>query len=308
MRHFLVRAFLINATALLIFSSAFAADPLLLSDVEMQKLHAYFPAEDENAPLVWKGDPIAISLPIDVEKRIIFPEPIEADLNGGLSNSQLRIINNDQSLYLTALKSFATTRIYVTLKNSHKIVLMDLTTSAQATNTTRKVILAADHSMAAANANTTASGGVSGATAELNNTVDTASSHTTTYVDAIRFAWQQLYAPKRLLHANAGFSRTPMHTQAWVSNLMYGDKVLSHPQVSWLAGDFYVTAVALRNKYSHATTLDLRHDLCGNWQAAVIYPSSHLKPAGDKSGDSATLFLISDKLFGDMLEVCDGGA
>jgi hypothetical protein len=84
--------------------------------------------------------------------------------------------------------------------------------------------------------------------------------------------------------------------------------VLAHPSASWSKGDWYITVVALRNKYSHNTKLDLSRDLCGSWQAASLYPRRVLKPLGDKFGDSTTLFLISRQSFDDTMKVCDGRA
>lgn len=102
--------------------------------------------------------------------------------------------------------------------------------------------------------------------------------------------------------------RVPMRTLPMLSTLIYGDKVYAHPEISWVYNNTYVTVVELRNKYPHPTTINLNRDLCGNWQAASLYPSAHLKPAGEKDGDSAVLFLISKKPFGDAMEVCDGRA
>ena len=114
------------------------ADPLLLSAAEMQKLKAYFPNEDDSH-LIWQGDPILIDLPLNKEKRIVFPTSVTVDVKSALTSEQLQIINNDKSIYLTALKSFSSTRIYVTLTDSQKVVLIDLQTEAQANNSTAYV-------------------------------------------------------------------------------------------------------------------------------------------------------------------------
>jgi hypothetical protein len=99
-----------------------------------------------------------------------------------------------------------------------------------------------------------------------------------------------------------------MHSEQWVADLIYGDAVLAHPHVSWVSGGVYVTAVELRNKYPHPTTLHIERDLCGTWQAATLYPRAQLKPAGNKTGDSTMLFLISNKPFNDTLGECHGSA
>ncbi len=106
----------------------------------MQKLKKFIPSnEDDDSRLVWKGDPITISLPIDQEKRIVFPVNVTVDLKGALNTDQLRILNDDKSIYLTALKAFQNTRIYVSLKDSGEVLLIDLATSDRALSTTQYV-------------------------------------------------------------------------------------------------------------------------------------------------------------------------
>jgi hypothetical protein len=128
------------------------------------------------------------------------------------------------------------------------------------------------------------------------------------YVTLIRFVWQQLYARDPWVNKTLDISRAPMHTLPLLSTLIYGDKVYAHPESSWVHNDTYVTAIELRNKYSHSTTIHLGQDLCGAWQAASLYPRSTLQPAGEKGRDSTILFLVSKVPFGDAMEVCDGRA
>ncbi len=274
-----------------------AATPLTLSDQQITLLKQYLP-EDDSTSLVWKGDSLTIALPIGQETRLIFPEPIQADLNGSLSTDQLRIINNEDSLYLTAQKAFAKTRMYVTLKNSQRIILLDVMTNENATNATRKITLAEKSSNTATSSNDS----------QKNETASEAITSADSYVNAIRFAWQQLYSPGRLIPQNSNFVRAPMHTENWVSNLVYGAKVLAHPTASWVNNGLYITVVELRNPYDHSTSIHLKQDICGNWQGASLYPHSVLKPVGDKSNDSAVLFLISTQPFNEAIQVCYGGA
>jgi len=126
-------------------------------------------------------------------------------------------------------------------------------------------------------------------------------------VTLIRYAWQQLFAPKRLLVNSDNIVRTPMHTQYFVQNLVYGDKVYSHPIASWEMNNTYVTAIEIRNKYPHDTVIHINHDICGHWLSSSIYPSDYLKSAGEeKNKDSAVLFLLSEKPFNESMEMCNG--
>ena len=129
-----------------------------------------------------------------------------------------------------------------------------------------------------------------------------------TYVALTRYAWQQLYAPTRLLNNPLGISRAPMQTDNFQSSLVYGDKVIAHPLASWSLNHWYITAVSLRNQYPHATNIRLPYDICGNWAAAVLYPRVKLSAAGNKTSDSTTLFILSRNPFNKAMEVCHVGS
>ena len=285
-------------------------DSLVLSDVEMKKLKKYFPVEESH--VTWKGDPLVIELPMGKEKRIIFPAHVSVDIKGALTTDQLRLVNNDKSIYLTAIKSFSSTRIYVTVEGSGKVVLIDLSTNENASGATQHIDFNQDDSQLE---NKMSSNATSSAIAHTNPmdevTEDSQSDpklNEVNYVDLMRFAWQQVYSPERLLHDASHYSRSPMHTETFISDLVYGDKVVAHPESSWIVGDHYITVVLLRNKYSHPTSINLQKDLCGDWQAASLYPRSSLKPYGDKKADSTTLFLVSSHPFGEAVGVCHGDA
>ncbi len=267
------------------------AEPLPLSDHQMQKLKHLFPADSDAPPIIWQGNPILIQLSLNQEKRLVFPAHVLFDAKGALATDQLRVINNDRSLYLTALKPINNTRVYITLQDSNEVILMDLATGNNVTNETAYIDIQPIHNTISATQDTLP-----------------AISENDAYVTLTRFAWQQLYAPERLINNTPGIVRAPMRTEPLLSTLLYGDKVIAHPVSSWRYNDRYITAVELRNKYPHATTLKANRDLCGDWQTATFYPRTRLKPAGDKTGDSTTLFLISTKPFGDSMEVCNASA
>jgi len=281
---------------------------LTLTDAEMQKLRKFFPT-DESSHLVWNGDPIKIALPLEKEKRIVFPTPVSIDVKSALTSNQLRIVNNDKSLYLTALKSFQATRIYVTLKESGEVVLIDLMTDDKASSTTQQIEIKQNNIVHKTDdTNHSSVTTTSDSSASLIDAKAPDENRDMSYVDLIRFAWQEMYAPERLLPSTSHYTRVPMHTDNFVSDLIYGDKVIAHPISSWVSGDNTVTAIALRSKYPHTTHIDLHKDLCGNWLAGTLYPRSMLKPVGDKQNDSTMLFLVSSRSFAETIGVCHGHA
>ena len=276
---------------------------LTLTDAEMQKLKKYFP-EDDTSHLAWKGDPISIVLPVNKEKRIIFPNTVSVDAKGALTADQLRILDNNKSLYLTALKSFSVTRIYVTIKDSGEVVLIDLMTNENASNNTQQIDIKQSNN----NHIESNKAIISTVSEPPSQSGESTPNNDISFADVIRFAWQQVYAPERLIQNASAFARAPMHTEKFVSDLIYGDKVIAYPESSWVSGNHYVTAILLRNKYQHRTHIDIHKDLCGDWQAGLLYPTVNLKSYGDKSGDSTMLFLVSNRPFGEITGVCHGDA
>jgi len=280
---------------------------LTLTDAEIQKLKKYFPAE-ETAHLIWKGDPLSIQLSIGQEKRIQFPNHVTVDVKGALNTDQLRILNNDKSIYLTALHDFPTTRIYVTLQESGEVILIDISVAQNASNQTQYIDIKEEAKQTLQTDVVTASVSDENNLNESSQLDTNSVSEDANYVDLIRFAWKEIYAPDRLLKEMPHYERVPMHTERFVLDLVYGDKVIAHPVSSWRTGDQIVTVVSLQNKYSHMTHIDIHNDLCGDWQAASIYPSATLQSHGSRMHDTATLFLISHKPFNETLGVCHGDA
>lgn len=127
------------------------------------------------------------------------------------------------------------------------------------------------------------------------------------WVQAVRFAWQQLYAPSYLLPNQTEFLRSPLHSSFWISGLFYSDTVFAHPLASWAKANLVITAVELRNPYPHQTALDIPRDLCGHWRGALLYPRTVLQPTGHPLADSTTLFLISDEPFHQAWGECNHG-
>jgi integrating conjugative element protein (TIGR03749 family) len=303
---------------------ATGTSPLVLSNAQMKKLQHYFPVQNTNH-LIWNGDPLKISLPIGKEKRIVFPSYVTVSTNGKLTNKQLNILADNNSLYVTAMKAFSPTRFYVTLPNIKSVLLVDFSTDTEAMSNTTIITVTQN-----INNETSSEGGVTtfdspskNSASDLISTssvINDFSSHSQTVSDEtntpvtsvslVRYAWQSLFSPKRLIKPLQGISRAPMETTPFLSSLVYGDKVIAHPEASWQDEGFYVTAIELRNKYPHATTIHLSRDICGNWKAAAIYPSFFLKARMQKKwgSDSATLFLVSTKPFGESMAVCHGNA
>ena len=116
-------------------------------------------------------------------------------------------------------------------------------------------------------------------------------------MQAVRFAWQQLYAPAYLMPNSLNFQRVPLHSAFWLSGLFYSDTVFAYPVASWVYHQTTITVVELRNPYPQILNLAIDHDLCGHWQAAMLFPRLILQPVDHKQENSTTLFLVSNEPF-----------
>ena len=70
------------------------------------------------------------------------------------------------------------------------------------------------------------------------------------YIELIRFAAQQLYAPTRLVKDRPGVIRVPVARDS--VDLLHGGAIEATPLVAWRASGLYVTAVKLTNRTDRA--------------------------------------------------------
>lgn len=281
---------------LIFLSASCFAGELTLTPSEMTKLSQYF---HDDHQLIWKGDALFIELPLTQEKRLVFPSHVSVDMKGALDNSQMKALANDRSLYLTALKPISKTRIFATLPESNQVILLDIATSANASADTTTI------QMENPNAQNKGDHAVKSNDSELTTTQFNELSNTKeiSYAGMVRFAWQQLFAPERMLAKLPHYQRVPMHTEMFIRGLFYGDRVLAHPIASWQINQFIVTAVELQNLYAHSVTLQIPRDLCGQWLALSFYPYQNLAAHG-KAQDRTTLFLVSKSSFANSVRIC----
>lgn len=243
-------------------------------------------ANSDNADehIIWRKQPLNIVLPVNHERLVSFPEPVELiNTNPDLTGDKLSVMINAGTIYLTAHQTFSPMRVSVRLKKSGQLVLLDLSAATQADDTAVDVVIADTSQTTQSNSSKTA--------------------FQTTDIDLLRFAITTLYAPERLVTEPEGITRTAMYTQKNVA-LFYDETTLDYPLASWRDSHHFVTVVIIQNSQKTARTLDPRH-LHGNWLAATFYPTNHLKPQG-QVGDSTTLFLISALPFNQALTTLQG--
>ncbi len=239
-------------------------------------------ANNLDTQIVWQRAPIEITLPVGKERYVSFPSDVQLGYNTTLMpSSSLRVENDNQTLYFLAKQPFDTQRVEAKLNNG-QIILLDISAKKDAPDNPIDIVLASGK--------------------DQNN--DSYSNNTNiNYVSMIRFAIQQLYAPKRLLKNHMAISRFPMET-SHVVPLFFDSSASAMPLASWRGNNLYVTAILIKNILNQPLRLDPRL-LCGNWKTASFFPQTKLEPRGTPiNRDTSTLFVVSDQPFLQAIQPC----
>jgi len=227
--------------------------------------------------VVWDKTPIHLSLPINQDRLIRFPQAIQIIENE--ADKTMSVLKIQDALYLKAKDTFNNKRLLVQLMPQGEVIILSLSADKESNSTDPVEVLLEK--------------------VESIQSAQSVESHVN--INAItltRFAIQSLYSPDRLLVIPTGVSRTPMQTRRDI-HLIHGASVSAHPLISWHGGDFYVTAIELKNQLNQEIILDPRH-IIGNWQTATFYPTNTLSSRGKE--DTSTVFLISDRPFNEALQ------
>jgi integrating conjugative element protein (TIGR03749 family) len=241
--------------------------------------------------LRWNRMPLTVSLPINKERLVTFPEDVRVGFPPELTTQQLRTQIVDGTIYWTALQAFPVHRIQIQAIGSGDIYLVDLSASADATSTTPIEVLDASPQTARRSAEPPK---LKSAEREKSETKPP------DYAGLTRMAAQQLYAPERLLKTLEGVHRAPVGRRG-TDRLFHGLPVSAEPLIAWRSGNVYVTAVRLGNQGFDDILLDPR-TLRGPWRTAT-FQHSRLFGKGDADGrDVTAAYLISDRPFEEVLD------
>lgn len=232
--------------------------------------------------IVWDKSPISVILPVGTERMVSFPSSVKFGFDvSSLPADTLRVQNVGGTLYLLAKKAFQPVRVQVLLNDSGQIVLLNLSAAAQADSTPLAIVLPSIESPIA--------------------TSTTAPSISFDAVTLTRFAFQQLYAPERLLTQPVGISRVAMRVPKVVALIDPSD-LIAMPLIGWRGGEQYVTAILLRNQTKNTIALDPAQ-LCGDFVSSSFYPKQTLSAQGTL-GDSTTLIVVTSTPIATALNRC----
>jgi hypothetical protein len=213
------------------------------------------PALAQPAQLIWEGMPLSVTLPIGIEKRLDFPEPIRLDATmSRLYANQITLLNNQGKLYLKAKKSFKSKRLLIHLKRSSAVILLDINANAQGTARTVKIRLS-DHT------NTTQPSPLA----------------------LMRYGVQSLYGKRAIESHPAIVTSTPSHNR-WSQ-----PGIQSKPLMQWHMDNYQLQAIELTNTSKTSIKIKLPQ------QARLVsfYPTQTLAPV-HQCPDKTTIFILSN--------------
>jgi integrating conjugative element protein (TIGR03749 family) len=222
--------------------------------------------------LVFEKAPLNVVLPVGQQRYISFPEPVAFRMDDRYGNL-LSVEKARSVIYFTAGKAFQTHQFVVKTK-SNKVILLNISASKKASDEPITVVYP-DMKPKGEDSNIGVMKSVG--------------------IQAlIRYAMQQYYAPKRLLHSVAGIA-TGDHLNSANYPLFASGEVSNVILQSFTSGDLTVTAVYVKNNLPMAVDLKM-NAICGQWVGASFFPQSRLTKANSEY-DNTMLFLVSHSDF-----------
>ena len=255
---------------------------------------------------VYLGNPLTITLSLNAEKRLTFPDSglLWADIKDSLKERlEVQIVQNN--IYLTAKGIFKSTRIVIGEEGGSQVYLLDLSANNKKANSQRLVI-ALGKDRYAISAKKIKQEQEEKRTKWLKNkppeTVINAlkakvKSPTAGYKTLFQYAAREVYAPDRLRAKTADIYPQFINKQA-IRHLLRGNLFITNPVASWRSGSLHITAISVTNLSHARVTLDPR-TIRGQWKAALFHRNR--LGSAKTAFDSTTLYLISTKKFADVI-------
>lgn len=221
----------------------------------------------------WERLPLAVPLVIGQERVVFVDEAIRVGVPSTLSG-KLRVQSTGGTLYLRASEAIAPTRLQLQSVATGEIILLDIATTPGDQPLEPVRILQ--------NAQVQATEGEP-STAPV-------AERTPVPVALVRYAAQSLYAPLRTVETLPGVRRVPLKLRSALPTLLPSEYVSSTPIAAWRLGDYWVTAVKLRNRGSATVHLDPRRLQAQLFAAA--FQHTFLGPVGSAE-DTTIAYLIT---------------
>ena len=221
----------------------------------------------------WERLPLAVPLVINQE-RVIF---VDGDVRVGVPSiltGKLRVQSTGGTLYLRASEAIAPTRVQLQTVATGEIILLDIAT------TPGDQPLEPVRILKNAQAQPT----------EAESSTVPVPERTPIPVALTRYAAQSLYAPLRTVESLPGVRRVPLKLRTELPTLLPTENVSSTPIAAWRLGDYWVTAVKLRNRGPETVQLDPRRLQAKLFAAA--FQHAFLGPVGSAE-DTTIAYLVT---------------
>lgn len=236
----------------------------------------------------WKRKPIDITLPVGIERIVVFGRDVRVGLPPVLASpGALRVQSTSGAVYLLAKKPFESQRVQVQNIHTGEIILLDLAAQKRASHETIRIKTQTEAGVQSASKQA--------APARLqvpSAAFGRARAAPPTPVRLVRHAAQALYAPMRLVDSSApGIFRVALSTPENLPGLLPSLPVNVRPLAAWRCAPYTVTAIEITNRDPQRSFhLDPRA-LAGVFYAAS-FMHSVIGPAGALT-DTTTLFVVT---------------
>ncbi|WP_434694946.1 TIGR03749 family integrating conjugative element protein [Pseudomonas sp. Z1-14] len=221
----------------------------------------------------WERLPLAVPLVINHERVVFVDEAVRVGVPSTLTG-KLRIQSTGGTLYLRASEAIAPTRLQLQSVTTGEIILLDIAATPGDQPLEPVRILKNAQVQATAAEPSTAS----------------VPERTPIPVALTRYAAQSLYAPLRTVESLPGVSRVPLKLRTELPTLLPTENVSSTPIAVWRLGDYWVTAVKLRNRGSKTVQLDPRRLQAKLFAAS--FQHAFLGPVGSPE-DTTIVYLVT---------------
>ncbi|MBW8827931.1 MAG: TIGR03749 family integrating conjugative element protein, partial [Burkholderiales bacterium] len=183
--------------------------------------------------------PVRVALPVDRERLITFPSAVALQAPAG-HEGMLRLEIIGRTVYATALAPFGSMRVIAEdIENDGVQIPMDFVADGTTSVASPELEIHLPSPGAATGGSATS-----------------AASDSADMVTLTRYAARALYAPRRLVPADASIRQVAVATNP-VLGLYRGARVQTTPVGAWRSGNLYLTAVRITNQEKAALELQM---------------------------------------------------
>ncbi len=221
----------------------------------------------------WERLPLAVPLVINQERVVFVDEAVRVGVPSTLKD-KLRVQSTGGTLYLRASQAIAPTRLQLQSVKTGEIILLDIA-ATPGDQPLEPVRILKNTPVQAI---------------ESESSTVAVPERTPIPAALTRYAAQSLYGPLRTVEPMPGVCRVPLKLRTELPTLLPSENVSSTPIASWRLGDYWVTAVKLRNRGTATVQLDPRQLQAKLF--AATFQHAFLGPVGSAE-DTTIAYLIT---------------